>query len=408
MTLELGIALVMLVTLIAYALLAGADFGGGVWDLLSRGPRAAAQRQRIAEAIGPVWEANHVWLIFLVVLLFTCFPPTFAAISVMLFWPLHLVLVGIALRGASFVFRAYGSTHATVQLTWSRIFGAASVVTPFLLGAALGAISTGSLRVGDAGAFAASTAWLGPFPLMTGLLALLLCAYHAAVYLAWESEGPLREDFRRRALATWIVAGVISFALLLLGRREAPRLWSTLTTAPAAWIVIGGTLLAIGSALALVRRRFSAARVLAGAHSALLLVGWAVAQFPYLYLPRSDPDEQRGTEGHAHAHRLDPAIWRRAARAIALALVFRVQGTESIPVHSLQLMRGDTQRPGHCGPQAPERRQGSADSRFDRWREVRHPPVWGHGDERGAAWSAPHPRTQYAVLENSGRRPAFR
>ena len=106
MALETFIAFVMLAALIAYAVLAGADFGAGVWDLLSRGERRDAQRRAIASAIGPVWEANHVWLIFLIVLLFTCFPVVYAAISTALFWPLHLVLIGIVLRGSAFVFRA--------------------------------------------------------------------------------------------------------------------------------------------------------------------------------------------------------------------------------------------------------------------------------------------------------------
>ena len=142
-TLELFFALVMLAALVAYALLGCADFGGGVWDLLSSGPRAADQRRHIAQAIGPVWEANHVWLIFLIVVLFTCFPAAYAAASVALFWPFHLILVGIVLRGASFVFRAYGSSAAAAQRTWSRIFGIASAITPLLLGACLGAISNG-------------------------------------------------------------------------------------------------------------------------------------------------------------------------------------------------------------------------------------------------------------------------
>src|SRR4029453_10352400 len=121
MGLELFFALVMLAALIAYALPGCADFGCRIWDLLSIGPRARDQRREIAHAIGPVWEANHVWLIFLIVVLFTCFPAAYAAASGGLFWPLHLILVGIVLRGASFVFRAYGSATESAQRTWGRI-----------------------------------------------------------------------------------------------------------------------------------------------------------------------------------------------------------------------------------------------------------------------------------------------
>ena len=294
--LELFFALVMLAALVAYALLGCADFGGGIWDLLSRGPRAAEQRRHIARAIGPVWEANHVWLIFLIVVLFTCFPRAYAAASVALFWPLHLILIGIVLRGASFVFRAYGSTAAATQRTWTRVFGIASALTPLLLGACLGAISTGDL--GADAPLRAWRGWLAPFPMAIGLLTLLISAYLAAVYLAWESAGPegpalqipdsdadLQNDFRKRALITWLVAGATSIAVLVLARRDAPRLWEGLTSLPAAAIVAGGVLLAPASALALATRRYRLARLLAGAQVTLLLAGWGVAQHPYLIAP---------------------------------------------------------------------------------------------------------------------------
>ncbi len=274
MTLEGLLAAVMLAALVAYALLGGADFGGGIWDLLSRGPRAADQRRAVARAIGPVWEANHVWLIFLIVLLFTCFPFAYAWVSVDLFWPLHLVLVGIVLRGAAFVFRAYGSPASMAQRAWGRIFGASSAITPFLLGWSLGAVSVGR----------AETAF-DPFNVLTGVLALLLCAYLAAVYLAWETDGPLQDDFRRRALLTWFAAGVASLLLLGVAGMTAGRLWDELTTPPASLLVLAGVLLAPASAFALWRRRFHLARVLGGAQVTVLLLGWAVAQWPYLVYP---------------------------------------------------------------------------------------------------------------------------
>jgi cytochrome d ubiquinol oxidase subunit II len=106
----------------AYVLTAGADFGGGVWDLLSRGPRATAQREAIARAIAPIWEVNHIWMIFVVVLLFTVFPDAFALVSVALHIPLVLVLVGIVLRGSAFVFRAYGMQPNEARERWGRVF----------------------------------------------------------------------------------------------------------------------------------------------------------------------------------------------------------------------------------------------------------------------------------------------
>ena len=286
MALDSFIALVMLAALIAYGVLAGADFGAGVWDLLSIGPRQGAQRRAIAEAIGPVWEANHVWLIFLIVLLFTCFPVAYAAVSTALFWPLHLVLIGIVLRGSAFVFRAYGAPTAAAQAAWGRIFGAASAVSPILLGMCLGAISTGGIRViGGTVTLPSGSAWLATFPAATGILALLLCAYLAAVYLAWESRGDLQDDFRRRALVTWLIAGVASIVTLLLAREHAARLWSGLTSMPALALIAAGALLAPASAYELWRRRLGRARVLGAAQVIVLLSGWAVAQWPYLVYP---------------------------------------------------------------------------------------------------------------------------
>ena len=280
------LALVMFAALTAYALLAGADFGAGLWDLFSTGPRRHEQRARIAEAIGPVWEANHVWLIFVIVLLFTCFPPAYAAASTALFWPLHLVLGGIVLRGTAFVFRAYGATGASHQATWGHVFGSASLATPVLLGMCLGAVSTGRIRVGAGGAVDGPIdAWLSPFPAAVGVLTLLLFAYLAAIFLAWESDGAVRDDFRRRAVIAWVAAGVLSLGTLWLARVEAPRLSEGLFSTPAALLVALGVVLAPISLVALWRSHFPAARMLAGLQVTALLGGWAAAQWPYLIYP---------------------------------------------------------------------------------------------------------------------------
>jgi cytochrome d ubiquinol oxidase subunit II len=280
------VALVGLAGLAAYAVLAGADFGGGVWDLLARGPRAADQRAAIAEAMGPVWEANHVWLIFVIVLLFTAFPPAFAVLSVVFFVPFHLVLAGIVLRGAGFVFRAHGAAAIGVPTAWGSAFGAASAFTPFLLGACLGAVSTGSIRVVD-GRVAADpfTPWLAPFAVGCGALALAVCAYLAAVYLTLETEGELRADFRRRALACWLTAGAISIGVLGLASTNAPRLWDALVSQHAAPFLLTALILAVVSALALLRGRYQMARAVAAGQVVLLLAGWALAQWPYLVYP---------------------------------------------------------------------------------------------------------------------------
>ena len=143
---ELIITGVIGAALILYTLTAGADFGGGVWDLLARGPRAADQRRVIAEAIAPIWEANHVWLILVVVLLFVCFPAAFAAISTALHIPLTLMLVGVVLRGSAFTFRAYDPKPGAGARRWSQVFAIASLITPITLGVTLGAVSGGFER----------------------------------------------------------------------------------------------------------------------------------------------------------------------------------------------------------------------------------------------------------------------
>ncbi len=293
MTLADVLAGVLVVALNAYVLLGGADFGGGVWDLLASGPRRERQRALIMDAIGPVWEANHVWLILVVVLLFTCFPPAFARLGIVLHIPLSLVLIGIVLRGSAFTFRSYGGQRDEVQRHWGRVFATASLVTPLLLGTALGAVASG--RVGDAGPgtggagfYAGYVApWLTLFALAVGLFALACFAFLAAVYLTLEAgEHFLREDFRRRALAAGAAVLVAAALVLLLSHGAAPLVRAGLLYAPWAPALHLWTAAAAVTALAaLWLRRWRAARVAAATQVSLILWGWALGQFPYLVPP---------------------------------------------------------------------------------------------------------------------------
>lgn len=282
---ELWLGLAMLFALTAYAVFGGADFGGGVWDLLARGPRAAAQRQAIAQAMGPVWEANHVWLIFFVVLMFSGFPYAFAAISVAFFWPLHLVLFGIVLRGAAFVFRSQGRLGGRFDQAWATAFGAASIITPFLLGTALAALSSGAIRVGEHGVTVATRAWLSPFSLLTGALALAISAYLAAVFLAHETGGNLQRDFQRKAWWTGTAVALLAIALVPVLIRTAPQLWNNFWHIQAELLIIAGIVFAAISWAAVSWGYFALARVTAIAEVAVLLWGWAAAQWPYLIYP---------------------------------------------------------------------------------------------------------------------------
>ena len=288
--LEAWVGLAIVVSLNLYALTGGADFGGGVLDLLASGPRAERQRATIAEAIAPIWEANHVWLIVVIVLLFAAFPPAFAALGTALHIPLALMLVGIVLRGAAFAFRSYGIQPGAATRRWSRVFSVSSTLTPVMLGVSLGAAISGAIRLDAASGVPTAgffRPWLAPFPWAMGCFALALFVFLAAVYLCVETEEPtLREDFRRRALAAGLVVGLLAWLSLALARQGAP--WLLAGLALSSWavpfqIVTGAA--AVGALAALWRRRFRLARVLAVVQVSLIVWGWALAQYPYLLVP---------------------------------------------------------------------------------------------------------------------------
>ncbi|HET7288401.1 MAG TPA: cytochrome d ubiquinol oxidase subunit II [Pyrinomonadaceae bacterium] len=288
MPLETIIAGVMVGSLVLYALLGGADYGGGVWDLFAFGPRAREQRTLIAEAISPVWEANHVWLILVIVILFTAFPPAFAAIATALHIPITLLLIGIVLRGTAFTFRTYDVQRDDVQRRWSIVFSIASIITPILLGTTLGAIASGTVRV-ENGAVTSGffRSWLAPFPLAVGVFALALFAFLAAVYLTLEArERKLQEDFRMRAIISGVVVGLLALTVFILAKTGAPTVRAGISRS---WWALGlhvlTAIFAGGAFVTLWTRRYRVARVCAAAQVTLILLGWAFAQFPHLVEP---------------------------------------------------------------------------------------------------------------------------
>lgn len=276
----------IVMALVAYVILAGADFGGGFWEIFARGPHAQEQRRAIAEAMGPVWEANHVWLIAVLIFLFTAFPIAFATIGTALFIPLTLAGLGIVMRGAAFTFRAHAAQLVGVQRGLGSIFGAASIITPFLLGCCVGAIGSGQIRVVD-GKFVASywTTWLAPFSILVGLLAVALCAFLAAVYLTLETKGDAQEDFRRRALIAGVTVAILATIALPVAIWNAPVLWQQLSWGRATPLVIGTiafSLIAMGGAW---KRHYTLARIATIAEVACIVWGWALAQAPYIIVP---------------------------------------------------------------------------------------------------------------------------
>jgi cytochrome d ubiquinol oxidase subunit II len=279
----LGLAIIMSLTF--YALMAGADYGGGVWDLLAFGKRAAKQRETIATAIGPVWEANHVWLILVIVLLFACFPPAFCAISIALHIPLTLLLIGIVLRGSAFTFRTYDTHRDNVQRRWGRIFAISSTITPVVLGIIVGAISNGTLTIeGDDFIKIYVHSWLQPFPIATGFLALSLFAYLAAVYLTSDTDDEeLQNDFRFRAMITAILSAVMAAVVFFLTKSEAPGIYTDISRVVPLHVVTA--LLAVTALSCLYIRKFKIARFFAAGQVACVLWGWALGQYPFLVRP---------------------------------------------------------------------------------------------------------------------------
>ena len=288
MPLETIIAGVMVASLVLYALLGGADYGGGVWDLFAFGRRARDQRELIAHAIGPVWEANHVWLILVVVILFTAFPPAFAVIATALHIPITVLLIGIVLRGTAFTFRTYDVQRDDVQRRWSLIFSIASIITPILLGTILGAIASGNIRV-ESGIVTTGflRPWLALFPLAVGFFALALFAFLAAVYLTVEAEErSLQEDFRLRALVAGVAVGALALIVFVLAGTGAPSVRAGISRSSWALALhILTAIFAIGAFITLWIRRYLAARVFAAGQVTLILLGWAFSQFPYLVEP---------------------------------------------------------------------------------------------------------------------------
>lgn len=288
--LEIWIAGIMLISLIIYMLTGGADFGGGIWDLFATGQRAKSQRALITHALSPIWEANHVWLIVIIVLLFVAFPVAFATIGTALHIPLTLMLFGIVLRGTAFVFRTYDDQSETTHLRWSRVFAIASIITPIMLGVTLGAVASGTIHVNvETGEVDTDfiSSWMAPFPFAIGFFTLTLCGLLAAVYLTLETEDTkLQEDFRVRALVAAFSVGIMAGVSFLLSAKGAPSIRQGLGNS--IWSIpfhISTGAVAIWAIWAIWKRYFHLARVLVPIQVVLIILGWGFAQFPFLVAP---------------------------------------------------------------------------------------------------------------------------
>jgi cytochrome bd ubiquinol oxidase subunit II len=279
------VGLVLLVAIICYGVLGGADFGTGLWDLTAGGAsRGARARALIDHAIGPVWEANHTWLIFCLVLLWSGFPSAFSAIMSTLYIPLGIAALGIVLRGSGFAFRKV-SMRTSEQRLNGIAFASSSVITPFCFGAVAGGIASG--RVPTEGHGDALSSWLNPTSVLGGVLAVLTCGYLAAVFLTAEAhrdgDSGLERWSRRRAISAAVATGAVALVGLFVLRSDAPRLYDHLLHR--GWPLIAVSALAgVAALLTTVRPLLNPAvvRFLGALAVAAVLAGWGAAQYPYL------------------------------------------------------------------------------------------------------------------------------
>lgn len=275
-------AALLVVSLVAYTVLGGADFGAGFWDLTAGGAeRGARVRGMVKRSMGPVWEANHVWLIVILVIMWTCFPPAFGAIMETLYVPIFLAGVGIILRGGAFAMRGEAATIAEARML-GGVFALSSVITPFFLGAALGAVAAGEVPVGEPGD--AWTSWTGPISLFAGVAAVATGAFMAAVFMAGDSERAGLPDlvaaFRKRALGAGVLAGALALGGLMVVNADEKHLFDGLTSGLGLVAVIASAAAGVVTLALVLGSRWTPARFSAAVAVGAMIVGLVVAQRP--------------------------------------------------------------------------------------------------------------------------------
>lgn len=278
----LGLALLALT---AYAVLAGADLGAGFWDLTAGGDKRGGRvRGMVQRSMSPVWEANHVWLIFLLVVLWTAFPVFFGSIMSTLYVPLFGAALGIIFRGTAFAVRGQAATMAEAR-TFGAVFATSSVLVPFFFGTVVGAIASGQVPVGNA-VGAPIDSWVNPTSILIGVLAVVSCAYISAVYLAADAQSAgiddMVEAFRARALGAGVVAGAIAIGGLAVLHSDARDLYDGLTSGGGLVMVILSAVIGAVTLGLVWTRRMNVARFTSAAAVVCITVGWAFAQSPYL------------------------------------------------------------------------------------------------------------------------------
>ena len=283
----------VLVGLALYTVLGGADFGAGFWQLFAgRGRDAERVREHAHHSMAPVWEANHVWLIFVLTVFWTAYPTAFGSIASTLAVPLFIAVVGIILRGAAYAFRA-GASSVRESARIDTIFAVSSILTPFALGAAIGGIATDRVPVGNAAGHLWSS-WLNATSIFIGVLAVATSAYLAAVYLAADAarsrHRELERDFRLRALAAGVATGAVAVGGIFIVNADNHELFNSLLTGRALPAVIVSALAGVATLLLVYGRRYEPARYGAALAVAAIVAGWALARWPTI-LPGLSVDQ---------------------------------------------------------------------------------------------------------------------
>jgi cytochrome bd ubiquinol oxidase subunit II len=315
--------------LTAYALFGGADFGGGIWDLLA-GTTSGGRptRDLIEHSLAPVWEANHVWLIFVLVVMWTGFPPAFAAVASTLYIPLTLAAMGMIARGSAFAFRKT-VPPGFLQMIFGAGFALSSLLTPFFLGTVAGAVASGRVPRGIAQGDVVRS-WLSPTALLGGVLCVGTCAYLAAVFLCSDAvrsgDARLARGFRTRALVAAAVVGAVAAAGIVVVHADAPALWHGLTGRGAPLVALS-VLAGIAGLVLLFRERYRAARTAAGLAVAAVIWGWGVAQYPLMLPP--DVTVDNAAAGSATLNAMVVTLLAGSLLLVpALVLLYRLFQTE--------------------------------------------------------------------------------
>jgi cytochrome d ubiquinol oxidase subunit II len=292
-----AVAAVMFVAVVLYSVFGGADFGSGVWDLTAGNARKGARMRRLIDhAIGPVWEANHVWLIFVLVFLWTGFPTAFVAIMQTLAIPFWLAGLGIVARGAGFAFRKFSPTLRWAQIS-GVVFATASLATPFFLGTIAGGIASGRVPSESSGDLWSS--WVNPTSFLGGALALATCTYLAGVLLTADAtklgEHDLAAELRPKVLIGGVVTGAIALAGIPIVLIDATELADGLLTDGLPFALLSGVA-GLVAMWRLWQRSYSAARISAGAAVAAVLAAWGIAQYPWLLMEEATIDDAAGAD----------------------------------------------------------------------------------------------------------------